>query len=128
LLNINIINFEYIIVNVNRQKLIIKNCRNLEIELKIKLKNNIRIKQVIKIERSLVVIIYFVFEILVVVQDEILSNKNYLFESILSSTYSYVTNKKISFVYICNDCLISLYILQYATLRRLLEFKKQDYY
>jgi len=128
LLDINIINFKRIIVDVNRQKLIIKSYRNLKIKLKIILKNNIRIKQIVKIERSLVIVVYFVLEILVVVQDKILLNKNYLFELILFNAYSYVANKKMSFVCICNDCLISLYILQHATLKRLLEFKKQDYY
>jgi len=94
LLNINIINFKRIIVNVNRQKLIIKSCRNLETKLKIKLKNNIRIKQIIKIERSLVIIIYFVLEVLVVVQDKILLNINYFFELILFDVYFYIVKKK----------------------------------
>jgi len=128
LLNINIINLKHIIVNINKRKLIIKSYRNLETKLEIKLKNNIRIKQIVKIERNLVVVAYFVLEVLIIVRDEILLDKNYFFESILSSAYFYIANKRISFVYVCNDCLISLYILQYATLERLLKFKKQDYY
>jgi len=125
LLKINIINFKYIVVNANKQKLIIKSCRSLKIMLKIKLKNNIRIKQVVKIERSLVIVVYFVLEILIIVQDEILSscfaieklnkikkftNKDYLFKSILLDAYSYVANREMSFVYICNNCLVSLCI------------------
>jgi len=128
LFNINIINFKRIIVNINKRKLIIKSCRNLETKLIIKSKNNIRIKQVVKIERSLVIVVYLVFEILVVVRDEILLNKNYLFESILFDAYFYVANKKMSFVYVCNNRFIYFYILQHATLKRLLEFKKQNYY
>jgi len=128
LFNINIINFKRIIVNINKRKLIIKSCRNLETKLIIKSKNDIRIKQVVKIERSLVIVVYLVFEILVVVRDEIMLNKNYLFESILFDAYFYVANKKMSFVYVCNNRFISFYILQHATLKRLLEFKKQNYY
>jgi len=128
LLNINIIDFEYIIVNINRRKLIIKSCRNLKTKLEIKLKNNIRIKQVVKIERSLVIVAYFILEILIIVRNEILLNKNYLFELILLNAYFYIANKKISFVYIYNNCFISFRILQYAILERLLEFKKQNCY
>jgi len=68
-----------IIVDVNKRKLIIKSCRNLETKLKIKLENNIRIKQIVKIKRSLVIVAYFVFEVLIIVRDEILLNKNYFF-------------------------------------------------
>jgi len=128
LLNIDIIDFKRIIVNVNRQKLIIKNCRNLETKLKIKLKNSIRIKQVVKIEKSLVIVVYFVLEILIIVRDKILSNRDYFFESILFDAYFYIANKKMSFVYVRNNCFISFYISQHAILERLLEFKKQNCY
>jgi len=128
LLNINIIDLEYIIVNLNRQKLIIKNCCSLKTKLEIKLKNNIRIKQVVKIKRNLVIVAYFILEILIVVQDKILLNKNYFFESILLDAYFYVTNKKISFIYTCNNCFISFYILRHAILKDLLKFKKQNCY
>jgi len=128
LLNINIIDLKHIIVNINKQKLIIKSCRNLKTQLKIKLKNNIRVKRVVKIKRSLVIVVYFIFEVLIVVRSEILSNKNYLFELILLNAYFYVANKKMSFVCVCNNRLMSLYISQYAILKRLLKFKKQDYY
>jgi len=128
LLEINIIDFKRIIVDANKRKLIIKSCRNLKAKLKIKSKNDIRIKRVVKIEKSLVIVAHFVFEILVIVQDEILPNRNYLFESILFDAYFYVVNREMSFVYVCNDRLVSLRISQHATLERLLEFKKQDCY
>ena len=128
LLRINIIDFKRIIVDANRRKLIIKSCRNLKTKLKIKSKNNIRIKRIIKIERSFVIVAYFVLKILIIVQDEILFNKDYLFESILFDAYFYVVNKKMFFVYIYNDRFVLFRILQYVTLKRLLEFKKQSYY
>ncbi len=100
----------------------------MKIKLKVKSKNDIRIKRVVKIERNLVIIVYFIFEVLIVVQGEILSNKDYLFESILLDAYSYVANKEMFFVYVRNDRLVSLRISQHATLKRLLKFKKQNYY
>ncbi len=60
-------------------------------------------KRVIKIERSLVIIAHFVFEISIVVRGEILPNKNYLFELILFDAYSYVANKRMLFVCVRND-------------------------
>jgi len=128
LFNINIISFKRIIVNINKRKLIIKSYCNLETKLKIKLKNNIRIKQIVKIEKSLVIVAYFVFEVSIIVRDEILSNKNYLFESILLNAYSYIANKKMSFVCVRNIRFMFFRISQHATLRRLLKFKKQNYY
>ena len=128
MLKINIIDLEHIIVNANRRKLIIESCWNLETKLKIKSKNDIQIKQIIKIEKSLVIVAYFILEILIVVQDKILSNRNYLFESILLDAYFYVANKEMSFICVRNNCLVPLRISQYATLEYLLEFKKQSYY
>jgi len=128
LLNINIINFKHIIVNVNKRKLIIKSYRNLKTKLEIKLKNNIRVKQIVKIEKKFVIVAYFVFEILVIIRNEILLNKNYFFKSILFDAYFYIVNKKIFFVYVRNNRSMSFRISQYTTLKRLLEFKKQNYY
>ncbi len=85
-------------------------------------------KRVVKIEKSFVIIAHFVFEILIIVQDEILLNKNYLFESILFDAYSYVANRKMLFICVRNDRLVSLRISQHATLERLLKFKKQNCY
>jgi hypothetical protein len=128
LLEINIIDLKRIIVDANKRKLIIKSCRSLKTKLKIKSKNDIRIKQIVKIKKSLVIVAHFVLEILIIVQDEILPNRNYLFELILFDAYSYVANKRMPFVYVRNDRLVSLRISQHATLERLLKFKKQDYY
>ncbi len=85
-------------------------------------------KQIVKIEKSLVIVIHFIFEILIIVQGKILPNKNYLFESILFDAYSYVANRRMLFVYVRNDRFVSLRISQHAMLRRLLEFKKQNCY
>ncbi len=124
----NIIDFERIIVNANKRKLIIKSCWNLKTKLKIKSKNDIWIKRIVKIEKSLIIVAHFVFEISIIIRDEILSNRNYLFESILFDAYFYVANKEMLFVYVRNDRFISLRISQHATLERLLKFKKQNYY
>jgi len=82
----------------------------------------------VKIEKSFVIVAYFVFEILIIVRDEILSNKDYLFELILFNAYFYVANKEMFFVYVRNDCFVFFCISQYVTLRRLLKFKKQNCY
>jgi len=124
----NIIDLERIIVDANRRKLIIKNCRNLKTKLKIKSKNDIRIKRIVKIEKSLVIVAHSIFEILIIVRGETLSNRNYLFKLILFGVYFYVANKKMSFIYVHNDRFVSLRISQHATLKHLLKFKKQDCY
>jgi len=100
----------------------------LKTKLEIKSKNDIRIKRVVKIKKSFVIVAHFIFEVLIIVRDKILSNKNYLFKSILLGAYSYVANKKMFFVYIRNDRLVFLRISQHTTLKRLLEFKKQNCY
>jgi len=124
----NIIGPKRIIVDANRRKLIIKSCRSLEAKLEIKSKNDIRMKRVVKIERNLMIVAHFVFEIPIVVRGEILSNRNYLFELILFDAYSYVANREMPFVCVRNDRFVSFRISQHATLERLLEFKKQDCY
>jgi len=67
LFKVNIIDLKYIIVDTNKYKLIIKSYYNLKTKLKIILKNNIKIKEIIKIETSFVIVIYFVLKILVIV-------------------------------------------------------------
>ena len=124
LLKINIIDLKRIIVDANKRKLIMKSCRSLKTKLKIKLKNDIRMKWVVKIERNLVIVVHFVFEVLIIVRGKILPNRDYLFELILFDAYSYVANREIFFVYVRNDRLVSFRISQHATLKRLLEFKK----
>jgi len=128
LLKINIIGLKRIIVDANKRKLIIKSCQSLKTKLKIKSKNNIRVKRVVKIKRNLVIVAHSIFEVLIIVQGEILSNRDYLFESILFDAYFYVANKEMPFVYVRNDRFVSLRISQHATLERLLEFKKQNCY
>ena len=67
-------------------------------------------KRVVKIEKSLVIVAHFVFEVSIVVRNEILSNRNYLFKSILFDAYSYVANRRMPFVYVRNDRFVSLRI------------------
>ncbi len=110
LLKINIIDLKRIIVDANKRKLIIKSCRSLKTKLKIKSKNDIRMKRVVKIEKSLVIVAHFVFEVSIVVRNEILSNRNYLFKLILFDAYSYVANRRMPFVYVRNDRFVSLRI------------------
>jgi len=128
LLRINIIDFERIVIDANKRKLIIKSCRSLKAKLEIKSKNDIRMKRVVKIKKNLMIVAHFVLEVLIVVRGETLPNRDYLFELNLLDVYSYVANRKMPFVYVRNNRLVPLRILQHATLRRLLEFKKQDYY
>ncbi len=71
------------------------------------------------------IVVHFIFEILIVVRDKILSNQDYLFESILFDAYFYVANRKMLFVYVRNNRFVSLRISQHATLECLLKFKKQ---
>lgn len=80
-------------------------------KLEINLKNDIKVKQVVKIERSLVIVAYFILEVLIIVQGDILSNRDYIFKSILFDTYFYVIDRDMSFVYVCNNRLTSFYIL-----------------
>lgn len=124
----DIIGPERMIVDANKRKLIIKSCRSLEAKLEIKPKNDIRVKRVVKVERSLVVVAHFVLEVSIVVRGETLPNRNYLFESILLGAYSHVVDKRMPFVCVRNDRLVPLRISQHATLGRLLEFEKQDCY
>ena len=52
LLKINVINSKRIIVDLNRRQLFIKNCQNLTIKSKIIVKNNVKIRRIIKIEKK----------------------------------------------------------------------------
>ncbi len=85
-------------------------------------------KRVVKIEKSLVIVAHFVFEVSIVIRGKTLPNRDYLFELILLNAYFYVANRRMPFVCVRNDRLVSLRISQHATLERLLEFEKQNYY
>ena len=48
LLNINILNLKYININVNEKKLLIKTYNNLIINIKIKIKDNVDVRRIIR--------------------------------------------------------------------------------
>ena len=52
LLKINVINSKRIMIDLNQRQLFIKNCQNLTIKLKIIVKNNVKIRRVIKIKKK----------------------------------------------------------------------------
>ena len=47
-MNINIFKFEYMNIDVIEKKLLIKNCNNLIIDIKIKMKNHVDIYKIIR--------------------------------------------------------------------------------
>ena len=52
LLKINVMSSKRIIIDLNQRQFFIKNCQNLTIKLKIIVKNNVKIRRVIKIEKK----------------------------------------------------------------------------
>ena len=126
LLKINVMSSKRMMIDLNQRQFIIKNCQNLTIKLKIIVKNNVKIRRIIKIEKKLVVEINFIVQISIISCENLLLDKNYLFELYFVDAYVYVTNSSLSFVYVKNDLTILLNIFQHVKLNNLTKFEKQN--
>ena len=104
LLNVNILDFERMNIDVDEEKLLIKSCNNLIINIKIKIKNNVNIRRTIRNQKRKT--IFFKSTIKIFIELSILiflSNKNYLFEFNYTRVYVYIINVDVFFICLKND-------------------------
>ena len=128
LLSMNVMSFERMIVDMNLKQLIIKNCQSLIVKLEIIVKNNIRVRRTLRVEKKFIVEINIIAKLSIDLRDDSILDKDYLFELNFSNTYAHIVDVFVWFVYVKNDLNTSLEISRYAHMSQLVEFEKQDYY
>jgi len=127
LLEINIIIFKRIIVNLNSKKLTINNCRELIVNLEVTTRDNTRVYKVLKTSKLIIINANIIIKIFICLL-QFLINKDYLFDSILVNAYTYIVDFNIFLIYIYNTNLMSIIINKYINLDCLTKYKEQDYY
>ena len=120
--------FERIIIDINLKQLIIKSCQSLIVELEIIVKNNIRVRRTLRIEKKFIVEINIIVKLSIDLRDDSILDKNNLFEFNFSITYAYIVDVFVWFVYVKNDFNTSLKIFRHAHMSQLVEFEKQNCY
>ena len=128
LLNINVINSKKILVDMNQQKLIIKNCQKFIVKLKITIKDNVKIRRVIWTKKKFVIQTNSMICVSMKIREKSLFDKNYFFESYLTNVYVYVVDLILFFVCVINKHTSFLRIARYVKMKNFVEFEKQNCY
>ena len=104
LLNINILSLKRISINVDEEKLLIKNYNDLITNIKIKVKNNINVRRTIRNQKRITIPLNSMMRIFIELRIlTSLLNKNYLFEFNYTKAYAHIINVEVFFICIKND-------------------------
>lgn len=123
LLEINVLISKRIIVNLNDKTLIINNCRNLIIDFKITIKNNIRVRKILKTSKKTIIDVNIIIKVFIYLL-QFLSNKNYLFESKLANAYNHIVDFDVYLIYVSNINSMSIIIDRYVNFDHLTKYEK----
>ena len=104
LLSINILSFERININVDEKKLLIRSYNDLIINIKIKIKDNINVRRIIRNQKRMMIFLNLMTRIFIELRiSASLSDKDYLFEFNYTRVYAHIINAEVFFIYIKND-------------------------
>ena len=128
-IKIDIFESKCIRIDINDQKLFIKNCDNLIVDINIKIKNNIDVYRAIRNQKKIIILSNSFFKIFVKMRISLLLlNKNYFFKFNLIKIYVYIVDVHISFVYIKNNIKSKKIIFRYFNLNIVVKYNVDSYY
>ena len=91
-------------IDVDKEKLLIKSCNDLIMNIKVKVKNNVNVRRTIRNQKRITISLNLMTRIFIELRiSTSLSNKNYLFEFNYIKIYAHIINVEIFFIYIKND-------------------------
>ena len=91
LLNTNILNFERINIDVDEEKLLIRSCNDLIMNIKIKIKNNINVRRIIRNQKRMTIFFNSMMRIFIELRiSTLLSDRDYLFKFNYTGIYAHI--------------------------------------
>ncbi len=140
LMKMNILNFEEIVLNISRRKMILILCENLEIDMKITSKSSAffshNVDRIVFFERLIFISIKSVASVLIRIKSASLSERDYLFQSVtrelnleyIDQVMTHIMNVNLAAVQIANFTNKSMIVSRKARLDRLMKYKKHECY
>ena len=123
LLNTNILDFKRMSINVDEEKLLIKSYNDLITNIKIKVKNNINVRRIIRNQKRITIFFNLMMKIFIELRiSAFLLNKDYLFEFNYTKIYAHIMNAEVFFIYIKNDIDIFKIVSRHFNLSIIVEY------
>jgi hypothetical protein len=135
LMSMNILEFEKVIIDISRRKLIFSLCENLKVNMRITSKNESRMNKVILVERLVIISSKSVVSIFIKMKESF-SDRDYLFQSIsrelnlesIDEIMIHIMTINLAAVQVCNVTNKSVIISRRARLKRLIDYEKHECY
>ncbi len=136
LMKMNILEFEEIILNISRRKMILSLCENLNVNIRIISKLNSKVNRIIFAERFVTISVRTIVTVLIKMKNKIVSNRDYLIQSVfrdlnldsIDEVMTHMMNINIVAVQICNFTNKSIVISRKARLKRIIEYEEHECY
>ena len=110
-------------INVDEEKLLIKNYNDLITNIKIKIKNNVDVRRTIRNQKRITIFFNSMTRVFIELRISTpLLNKDYLFEFNHTRVYAHIMNVEISFIYIKNDIDIFKIVSRHFNLDIIIEY------
>ena len=129
LLNTNILDFERININVDKEKLLIRSYNDLIMNIKIKVKDNVNMRRTIRNQKRITIFFNSIMRIFVELRiSTLLSNKDYLFEFNYTKVYVHIVNVEVFFICIRNDVNIFKVVPRHFNLNIIIKYNVDSYF
>jgi hypothetical protein len=135
LMNMNILKFEEIILDISRRRLILSLCENLKMFIRVISKSKFKINRVILVERFISISAKSMISISIKIKNS-LFDRDYYFQSVtrdlnldlIEEIMTHMINVNLDAVQICNFTNKSVIISRRARLNRLIEYEEHKCY
>jgi hypothetical protein len=137
LMNMNILEFEEIILDISRRKMIFSLCENTKVNIRITSKlESLEMNRIVLIEKLIFISSKFIVSIFIKMKDKNLSNRNYFFQLVarelnlesFDEVMIHIMNANIVAMQICNSTEKSVVISRRARLNHIIEYEKHECY
>ena len=129
LMGVNILGPERILIDVGEEKLLIRSCDNLTADIKVKAKDNVKVRRHIRNQKKMVLLFNTMTRLSIELRTSTpLPNRDYLFELSYLGVYAYIVDANISFICVKNNTDSAIIIPRYAGLGILVEYNAEYYY
>jgi hypothetical protein len=137
LMNMNILDFEEIILDISRRKMIFSLCENTEVNIRITSKlESFEMNRIVLIEKLIFISSKFIISIFIKMKDKSLSERNYFFQFVIrelnlesfDEIMIHIMSANIIAVQVCNSTEKSVVISRRARLDRIIEYEKHECY
>ncbi len=129
LININILESKQVIIDILSQKLRFEFCEKVAISCEIKIKNNVRIRRIVRTTKKEIIFAKLITKIAIILKEKNkLLKRNFLFKLIIFEAYTYFINANFYFINFRNNKEFSLKLNNCCCIKRIVEYENKKCY